>query len=100
MDGPETNPTDFTMTRGPPYDVTSIPQEITEDDLNCICKLYRIPASVTVTIIVPGEDPTRPSNEVVAVAERFLKCWLTILFPLFFFKGSFQRWSRPQVSLV
>lgn len=51
-----------------------------------ICKLYRISTSVGETVIGLGKDPALPLNKVVAVAERFFECELTIPFALFFQK--------------
>lgn len=83
-DDPKTDPIDFMLTQGPPYNVSSIPHKETEDKLKDICRLYKIPALVEVIVVSLGEDPARPPNEAVAMAERFFECGLTILFPLFF----------------
>lgn len=50
MDSPETDPTVFTMIRGPPYDTTAIPQEMTKAKLKHMCRLYGIPASVGASV--------------------------------------------------
>lgn len=84
MDDPEIDSIESMLLRGPTYDVTSIPPEMTEEELRYICRLYKIPESAGACLIALGEDPARPPNGTVVVAERFFECGLAIPFPPFF----------------
>lgn len=58
-----------TMICGPSYDVFSIPQEMTKDELKYVCKFYRTPASFGAIIIALGEDLVQLLSGAVAIAK-------------------------------
>lgn len=57
------------------FDITLENQALTQNELNYIHRLYRIPTDVSVSLIGLGEDPARPLPEVVACIQEIFQVW-------------------------